>query len=219
MPASIARMATSVGAAPSVGSSTIASTLSLMKVSIWLICRLASFVPSAARKSMSSYFSASASAAALIAASQPWSACGPENPMTTVSPGSSFELPALAAAVESPLSLDSGSLLVHATSIVLAASSAPLVMRIRRSGLEACRDMTYSLVWVLGLFRDRGRCVQVGREFGGWRCGVVAAPPWSWSGVLSGDPLLQQDGGDDDRALGNVLVRRVQVVQGENVGQ
>ena len=40
MPASIALVATSVSAAPSSGSSTIASTLSLMKVSIWLICRL-----------------------------------------------------------------------------------------------------------------------------------------------------------------------------------
>ena len=47
MPASIALVATSVSAAPSVGSSTIASTLSLMKVSIWLICWLASLVPSA----------------------------------------------------------------------------------------------------------------------------------------------------------------------------
>ncbi len=47
MPASIAWMATSVSAAPSVGSSTIASTPSLMKVSTWLICSLASLVPSA----------------------------------------------------------------------------------------------------------------------------------------------------------------------------
>jgi hypothetical protein len=37
MPAFIALVATSVRAAPSVGSRTIASTLSLMKVSIWLI--------------------------------------------------------------------------------------------------------------------------------------------------------------------------------------
>jgi hypothetical protein len=59
MPACTACIATSVSAAPSVGNSTIASTPSLMKVSIWLICRLGSFVPSAARKSMSSYFSAS----------------------------------------------------------------------------------------------------------------------------------------------------------------
>ena len=102
MPASIALMATSVRAAPSVGSMTIASTSSLMKVSIWLICRLASLVPSATRSSTSSYFSASSCAALLIAASQPWSAAGPEKPMVTVSPLSSLELAARASA---PLSL------------------------------------------------------------------------------------------------------------------
>jgi hypothetical protein len=37
IPASIALIATSVSAAPSVGSMTMASTSSLMKVSIWLI--------------------------------------------------------------------------------------------------------------------------------------------------------------------------------------
>ena len=62
MPASIALVATSVSASPSVGSSTIASTLSLMKVSTWLICWLASLVPSALLSSTSSYFLASASA-------------------------------------------------------------------------------------------------------------------------------------------------------------
>ena len=90
MPASIALVATSVSAAPSVGSSTIASTLSLMNVSIWLICRLASLVPSAAFSSTSSYFFASARAELLIAASQPWSAAGPEKPITTFFPGSSL---------------------------------------------------------------------------------------------------------------------------------
>ena len=94
IPAFIALVATSVRAAPSVGSSTMASTLSLMKVSIWLICRLASLVPSAVRNSMSEYFPASALAALLIAPSQPWSAAGPENPMTTLSPGASLSLAA-----------------------------------------------------------------------------------------------------------------------------
>ena len=47
MPAFIALVATAVSALPSVGSSTIASTLSLMRVSIWLICWLTSLVPSA----------------------------------------------------------------------------------------------------------------------------------------------------------------------------
>ena len=78
----------------------MASTLSLMKVSIWLICRLASFVPSAALKSMSEYFSASALAELLTAASQPWSAAGPEKPMVTVSPGASLSLAAPAGALD-----------------------------------------------------------------------------------------------------------------------
>src|SRR4051794_38602965 len=86
MPASIACVATSVSAAPSVGSSTIASTLSLMKLSTWLICRFASFVPSATFRSMSGYFFASASAAELMAPSQPWSAAGPEKPIVIFSP-------------------------------------------------------------------------------------------------------------------------------------
>ena len=55
-----------VSAAPSNGSSTMASTLSLMKVSTWLICRLTSLVPSATLSSTSSYFSASALAALVM---------------------------------------------------------------------------------------------------------------------------------------------------------
>ena len=90
MPASIALVATSVSAAPSVGSSTIASTLSLMKVSTWLICWLGSLVPSALLSSTSEYFLASSIAELLMAASQPWSAAGPENPRTIFSPGSSL---------------------------------------------------------------------------------------------------------------------------------
>ena len=70
----------------------MASTLSLMKVSIWLICWLASLVPSAVLNSTSVYFLASALAALLIAPSQPWSAAGPEKPMTTLSPGASLSL-------------------------------------------------------------------------------------------------------------------------------
>jgi hypothetical protein len=95
MPASMACSATGVRAAPSNGSSTIASTPSLMKVSTWLICVLTSLVPSATRRSMSSYLSASARAALVMPAIQPWSAAGAEKPMTTVSPGSSLSLAAL----------------------------------------------------------------------------------------------------------------------------
>src|SRR5690606_10864954 len=92
MPASMALIAAPVSAAPSVGSSTIASTPSLMKVSIWVICRLASFVPSATRRSMSGYLPASARAAELMAPSQPWSAAGPGKPMPTRSPAASLSV-------------------------------------------------------------------------------------------------------------------------------
>ena len=61
-----------------------------MKVSTWLICWLASLVPSALLSSTSEYFLASSIAELLMAASQPWSAAGPENPITTFSPGSSL---------------------------------------------------------------------------------------------------------------------------------
>jgi hypothetical protein len=80
----MALVATSVRAAPSVGSRTMASTPSLMNVSTWLICRLASFVPSATMSSTSSYFSASLIAAELMAPSHPWSAAGPEKPIVMV---------------------------------------------------------------------------------------------------------------------------------------
>ena len=118
MPASIALRAIGVIAAPSKGSSTMASTSSLMKVSTWLICTATSLVPSATRSSTSSYFAASFSADSVIEPIQPWSAAGAEKPMTTVSPVSSLE-PAAAAGgvaacrVSSP-SLDS--LLVQAAS-------------------------------------------------------------------------------------------------------
>src|SRR5687768_15053678 len=90
MPAFMAFSATGVSAAPSNGSSTIASTLSLMNVSTWLIWRLTSLVPSTTRSSTSEYLPASALAALVIAAIQPWSAAGAENPITTFLPGSSL---------------------------------------------------------------------------------------------------------------------------------
>src|SRR6478735_4800835 len=61
-----------------------------MKPSIWLICTLTSFVPSACLSSTSEYFFASATAPLVMAPIQPWSAWGAEKPMTTLSPGSSF---------------------------------------------------------------------------------------------------------------------------------
>src|SRR4051794_36204809 len=95
MPASIAFWATGVSAAPSKGSRTMASTPSLMKVSTWLIWVLTSLVPSATCSSTSSYLSATAFAALVMPAIQPWSAAGAENPMVTVSPDSSLSLAAL----------------------------------------------------------------------------------------------------------------------------
>ena len=113
-----------------------------MKVSTWLICRLASLVPSACLKSMSSYFSASALAEELMAASQPWSACGPEKPMTTVSPAASLSLAGRWCRLLGELSaVGSGSLLVQPTSTAVVASSAPLAMRIRFSGVVGRTDM------------------------------------------------------------------------------
>src|SRR3954463_3747415 len=95
MPACIAFSATGVRAAPSNGSSTMASTLSLMKVSTWLICVLTSLVPSATFTVTSSYFSSTALAALVMPAIQPWSAAGAEKPMVTLSPDSSLLLEAL----------------------------------------------------------------------------------------------------------------------------
>src|SRR3954454_14157908 len=95
MPACMAFSATGVSAAPSKGSSTIASTLSLMKVSTWLIWVLTSLVPSATWSLTSLYFSAEALAAFVMPAIQPWSAAGAEKPMVTVLPVSSLELAAL----------------------------------------------------------------------------------------------------------------------------
>jgi hypothetical protein len=131
MPASIASSATGVMAAPSKGSSTIASTPSLMKVSTWLICVATSLVPSATCRSTSSYSSAAARAASVMPAIQPWSAAGAEKPMVTVSPGSSLSL--AAALLSPPPSPDSsGVLLVQPASRTPAPTSATAVDLTRR---------------------------------------------------------------------------------------
>ena len=135
IPASIALMATSVSAAPSKGSMTMASTLSLMKVSIWLICRFTSLVPSATMSSTSEYVAASACAASVMAAIQPWSAAGAEKPIRTVSPGASFAVvvvsaaadPAAAVAAASLVSVDV-ELFVHPAMSALAATTIPSVV-------------------------------------------------------------------------------------------
>ena len=86
----MAFLATAVRAAPSKGRMTMASTLSLMKVSTWLICRLTSLVPAATFSSTSGFSAAAFLALSVMAAIQPWSAAGAEKPMTTLSPGASL---------------------------------------------------------------------------------------------------------------------------------
>ena len=84
---------------------------------------------------MSLYFLASSWAELLTAASQPWSAAGPEKPMTTFSPGASLSLEALAVAcwVEAA-GVVAGSLLVQPAATraalrVIAAKAIRLVVR------------------------------------------------------------------------------------------
>src|SRR4051794_8550841 len=139
MPASIALSATGVSAAPSNGSSTIASTLSLMNVSTWLIWVLTSLVPSATCSWTSSYFSASALAALVIPAIQPWSAAGAEKPMVTVSPLSSLELAALPPPLEEELS--AGELLVQPATRAVAPTRQTVVDNRRRNGRCGVADI------------------------------------------------------------------------------
>ena len=115
IPASIALVATSVIAAPSKGSSTIASTPSLMKVSTWLICRFTSLVPSATIRSTSPSASASATADLVIEPIQPWSAAGAEKPMRIFSPVAAAEVPA----ADSPPALVAAAAVVAAADVVL----------------------------------------------------------------------------------------------------
>src|SRR3954464_15703046 len=136
MPACIALSATGVSAAPSKGSSTMASTLSLMKVSTWLIWVLTSLVPSATTRWTSLYLSAAARAAFVMPAIQPWSAAGAEKPMVTVSPRSSLELAALLAPPVEVVS--SGELLVQPATSAAAPTRQTVVDNRRRNG--RCRD-------------------------------------------------------------------------------
>jgi hypothetical protein len=145
MPASIALRATDVMAAPSNGNSTMASTLSLMKVSTCEICRLTSFVPSALMSSTSSYVLAWATAFLVIALIQPWSAAGAEKAIRTFLPASSFSPPWLETA-DPP----SSPLLVQAPSTNADAAKAPMMARLRRRR-ERWMDMDCSLLVVLAM--------------------------------------------------------------------
>src|SRR4051812_8617878 len=139
MPACMAFSATGVSAAPSKGSSTIASTLSLMKVSTWLIWVLTSLVPSATWSLTSPYLSAAALAAFEMPAIQPWSAAGAEKPMVTVLPVSSLELAALLPPPPPPEL--SGVLPVQAVMSTPTPTSAATAVVRRRDGRCLAADM------------------------------------------------------------------------------
>src|SRR4051812_13836421 len=147
MPASIAFRATGVIAAPSKGSSTMASTLSLMKVSTWLIWTDTSLVPSATFRSTSSYFAASFLADSVIEPIHPWSAAGAENPMTTLSPDSSLAPAGAAAGLWSSLPSPLESLLVQAASDRTARpATRPVASRFLDFVVVDRRDMVVLLV-------------------------------------------------------------------------
>src|SRR6476620_1921943 len=166
IPASIALVATSVIAAPSKGSRTMASTPSLMKVSTWLICRFTSLVPSATTRSTSPSDSASATADLVIEPIQPWSAAGAEKPILILSPVAAAE----AAAADPPPALVSAAAdvaaaadveledeleeLVHADSTRAAAPTTVMVRSIGsvrrdvvRGGWEAVRARDRRDMW------------------------------------------------------------------------
>src|SRR6478609_2501249 len=128
IPAFIAFSATSVIAAPSKGSRTMASTLSLMNVSTWLICRLTSLVPSATTRSTSPSASASATADLVIDPIQPWSAAGAEKPILIFSPLGAAAEPEAAAV--SPAGAAAGDVLLAAVDdelVQAVSASAPTV--------------------------------------------------------------------------------------------
>src|SRR4051812_16140112 len=196
MPAFMAFRATGVIAAPSNGSSTIASTLSLMNVSTWLICRLTSLVPSATRSSTSSYFAASFLADSVIEPIQPWSAAGAEKPMTTFLPDSSLD-PAGAAELPPLLLLLSPSLLA----VLLVQAARDSVAR------PATRPAASRVLDVRVVDRDMV-CSLVGGDV-----------PLVLGVAPRRQPLLQEHGDDDDGSLEELLLRDGAVVEREDVGQ
>src|SRR3954452_9847126 len=239
IPACIALSATGVRAAPSKGSSTIASTLSLMKVSTWLICVLTSLVPSATFRSTSSYFSASAFAAFVMPAIQPWSAAGAEKPMVTVSPDLSLLLLAL---LPLPLPELSGVFPVQPARRAPTPTAATAMVVRRRYPRCLVADMFSPRCACLApspggrvgppLSREARRVVltREGQVVGSGRDVAAAGPGTGRSAgnraasaggagrtavsrgggpqearprLPAGQPVLQQDGEDDDHALGD----------------
>ena len=230
MPASIALSATGVIAAPSNGSSTMASTLSLMKVSTWLICRLTSLVPSATCRSMSGYSSARSRTLLVMAAIQPWSAAGAEKPMVTVSPSSSLLPSAAAGAASRRSSCRRRRRPRRCRCRRTGPGRRPRRPRGRGSGGSAAVGWWCAVAWDVLLVRLWVRVRSAVRcRRAGWvvRCGrawVVRGPSrWGRSGLgrgrASGQALLEQHGDDDDHALGDGLGRAVLVVEDEDVAE
>src|SRR5690349_4940459 len=187
MPASMALRATAVMAAPSNGSRTIASTLSLMNVSTCEIWRLTSLVPSATFSSTSSYLAACALADLVIEPIQPWSAAGAEKPMTTFLPDLSLSVLLLPIA---ELVSPSSEPFVQAPRTSVAAAKAPTRAKARR-----LRE------WMVDMCNS-------------W-CEVVTGR----SGLAVRDALLEEHSDHDDHALRDVLGRRREVVEREDVGE
>src|SRR3954454_2444733 len=234
MPACMACSATGVSAAPSKGSSTIASTLSLMNVSTWLICVLTSLVPSATCRSMSSYLSASLRAASVMPAIQPWSAAGAEKPIVTLSPVSSLLLAALLPPPEDSLS---GVLLVQPV-IRAPAAIRPTAVGIRRRK-RRCRaaDMPSPRMDRGPPPRGRPVCSQRAGRPAGWcrsgggrrgrRRGTAGGEPArsargtgpAGPALAAGQLLLEEHGEHDDHAASDGLGGAGQIVQREDVAE
>jgi len=131
IPAAIARRPTEVSWLPSLGSSTSASTFLLIKVSTAPICWVMSLVGFTASKVTSLYWLAWACAFFAIAAIQPWSAAGAENPMVTGRPGAALSPPGAAAPGAGAVAAG-GALLVHAVSAMPAPTPSAPVSNPRR---------------------------------------------------------------------------------------
>src|SRR4051812_15347469 len=199
MPAAVAALPTPVSWSPSCGKMISASGFSAIAVCTAAICDGASGAASSALKSTSGYVAACCFAKELMAARKPWSATGPENRIFTFLPGA--EPASLLAGLAALLSLAVGSAeldvqLERRTPVVTAAT----VIRSRR-GLPpdffASRTVTASP----GVWWD---------ERGGRSCGAGSAQG-------ADAELLDEDGRDDDHALGDQLVLDREVVDDEQV--
>ena len=131
MPAFIALRATAVSCLPSLGSITITSTFLLINVSTAPICWVMSLVGFTASNVTSLYWPAWACAFFAMAAIQPWSAAGAENPMVTGRPGAAASPPG-AAAPGAGAEAAGGALLVHAVSAMPAPTPSAPVSNPRR---------------------------------------------------------------------------------------